>query len=134
MVTGAFDVLHKGHEHFFRQAKKHGDFLVVVVGRDKTIEKIKGEIPLNNEEARVRSVEKLGVADKVVLGSEDDPLKVVEEEKPDIICLGYDQKSFITEGLKENLAKRGVNPKIIVLEAFHPETYKSSLMKKNNSE
>jgi len=134
MVTGAFDVLHKGHEHFFREAKQQGDFLVVVVGRDKTIEKVKDELPLNNENVRLRNVKKLGIADKVVLGHEDDQLKIVEEEKPNIICLGYDQKSFITKGLREKLAKRGLTPEIKIMEPFKPETYKSSIMKKKGLE
>ncbi len=134
MVTGAFDILHKGHEHFFRESRKKGDFVVIVVGRDKTIEQIKGEMPLNNEQARLRNVQKLGIADKAVLGHEDDQLKIVEEEKPDIICLGYDQKSFITKGLREKLAKRGLKPEIIVLKPYHPEVFKSSLIKKNGLE
>jgi len=41
MVFGTFDVFHKGHESFLRQAYCYGDFLVAVVARDKTVAKIK---------------------------------------------------------------------------------------------
>ena len=48
MVFGAFDGLHPGHLDFFRQAKEYGDTLVVSVGTDKNVEKIKGKKPQNS--------------------------------------------------------------------------------------
>src|SRR3989344_5438626 len=34
MVFGTFDILHVGHLDFFKQARKLGDYLLVVVARD----------------------------------------------------------------------------------------------------
>ena len=53
MVFGSFDLLHPGHLFFLKQAKKHGDKLVVVVALDRTIESVKQQTPKYNE--RVRS-------------------------------------------------------------------------------
>ena len=41
MVFGTFDIFHKGHENFLKQAKKLGDCLTVVVARDETVLKFK---------------------------------------------------------------------------------------------
>jgi len=122
ILFGAFDLLHKGHEYFLREAKKKGDYLIVVVGREERIKKLKGEIPLISERERVAEIRKLGVADKVVLGDKKDRYKVLREVKPEVICLGYDQKANI-----EKLKKFG---KIIRLNSYSEKKYKSSLIKK----
>ncbi len=130
MCFGTFDTLHSGHEFFLKEAKKLGDYLVVAVARDSTVAAVKKRKPLNDESLRVRNVQKLGIADRVVLGYADDKLRIVEEEKPDVICLGYDQTSF-TEDLGVKLRQRGLKDvEIVRLPSYHPEKYKSSLLKK----
>jgi FAD synthetase len=121
---GTFDVLHPGHLNYFRQAKEHGDYLLVVVARDSTVLKEKGRL-LHNEKERHARVAEQKIVDKAVLGNEGDKLKIVEQEKPDVICLGYDQQ--VDENLlKKALANRGLMPKIIRLKPYFPEKYKSS--------
>ena len=106
MCFGTFDVLHEGHKFYLLEAKKLGGCLVVVVARDGTVKEVKRQQPLNNENERVKNLQKLGIADKVVLGNPGDKLRVVEDEKPQIICLGYDQ-TFFTDKIKERLGQRG---------------------------
>lgn len=121
MVFGTFDILHPGHLNLFKQARKYGDYLIVVVARDVNVEKLKGQRPKNNENARKSNLEQKDVADKVVLGYEDNPYRIVGEEKPDVICLGYDQNSYdryLGEIYPEIEVVRGVS--------FKPEIYKSS--------
>lgn len=130
LVTGTFDVLHKGHLNFFRQAREYGDELVVVVARDATVKKIKGKAPFYSEEERLKAVKDSGFADKVVLGNLDDKYRVLEEEQPDVVCLGYDQSAF-TGSLESELSERGVDARIVRLEAYKPEIYKSSKLKEN---
>lgn len=131
LVFGSFDLLHKGHEYFFREARKLGNELIVVVARDSTILDVKGRLPKYTEDERVKHVEKVDVVDKVVLGFEDDDkYKIITHIKPDVIALGYDQNSFI-EGLEDELVKRGLGGvKVVRLDAFNPEKYKSSLLKR----
>lgn len=129
MCFGTFDILHKGHEFYLREAKKLGDYLVVVVALDKTVLEVKDHAPKNNQDIRIKNLQQLGIADKIISGNPGDKLKVVEDETPEIICFGYDQKAF-TDHAKEKLQQRGVkNTKVVRLPAYHPDKYKSSLLK-----
>ena len=101
----------------------------MVVARDETVKEIKKRQPLNSENIRVRNLQQLGIADKVVLGNPGDKLKVVEDEKPSIICLGYDQ-TFFTDKIKEKLQQRGLKVEVVRVPAYKPEVYKSSLIRK----
>ena len=128
MCFGTFDLLHEGHKFYLSEAKKLGGFMVVVVARDSTVKDVKEQQPLHNEAERVRNLQQLGIADKVVLGNPGDKLKVVEDEKPQIICLGYDQ-TFFTEKIKEKLQQRGLSVEVVRLPAYKPDVYKSSLLR-----
>lgn len=129
MTFGTFDIFHKGHASYLRQAKKQGDYLVAVVARDENVFKIKGRLPENDERARLSAVRASGLADEAVLGNPDDRYKVLEEHKPDVIALGYDQKADISELRKKLLAFGLQSARIVRLEAYRPEVYKSSKLK-----
>jgi cytidyltransferase-like protein len=129
LVTGTFDIIHPGHLEFLRQAKKRGNFLIVVVARDTTVISVKHRSPLNNERTRVQRLRQLKIANKVVLGNKGNKLKIIEKWQPDIICLGYDQKIF-TKNLKKKLAQHGSYPDIIRLKPFKPHLYKSSILRR----
>lgn len=116
MASGVFDILHLGHVYFLQQAKKLGDELVVVVARDSTARKLKHQ-PIMNEEIRAKMVEALKPVDRVVLGHEDDMFKTVEEIKPDIIVLGYDQ-AFDEDYIINECKKRNLNIKVVRLPKF----------------
>jgi len=128
MVFGTFDVLHPGHLFLFEQAKRHGDFLIVVVAHDKTAHKVKGHKTTFKEQKRLNAVLSVPVVNFATLGHLDDVYKVLEEYCPEVVCLGYDQQAF-TDRLETELKKRGVHAKIIRLPAFKPEKFKSSLLK-----
>lgn len=127
MCFGTFDHLHPGHLSYLTQAKEYGDYLIVVVARDKVVERIKGRLPVESEELRVQNLELVEFLDEVCLGNLKDKYKVVRDEKPDVICLGYDQQVDLEE-LKNNFSG-----KIIRLKPYKPDIYKSSKMKKIQS-
>jgi len=129
MAFGSFDILHEGHKHYLKEAKSHGDHLIVVVARDSNIVRFKGKRPINNENQRLNNIKKLNFVDEAVLGNEDDILKVLECYKPNIICLGYDQKTIDEKNLKKELEKRNIKAKIARCKPYKPEVYKSSKMK-----
>ncbi len=109
MTGGVFDILHIGHICTLTEAKKYGDFLVVVIARDDHIMK-KGRKPIHSQEYRAKIVEALKPVDAVVLG-EDNPKKVVEMIKPDVIVYGYDQPEFLKpEGVEIVKLKEHVEP------------------------
>ena len=126
MVFGTFDKLHPGHLYLFREAKKFGDFLIAVVARDETVKKVKGKMPEKNERKRLENLKTISQINKVVLGNLTDQYLVLEDYNPDFICLGYDQHSFITENLKNEIEKRKLKAKIIRLRSYKPDIYKSS--------
>jgi FAD synthetase len=126
MVFGTFAILHPGHLYFFRQAKKYGDYLVVVLGRDSTVQKIKGRKPGMDEKARREIVESIRDVNKAVLGDKFDWYKLIIKYKPAVICLGYDQ--ITPDNFEEELRSRGVTAKIFRLKAYRPKKYKSSLI------
>lgn len=128
MVFGTFDIFHKGHKNFLKQAKERGDYLVVVVARDKTIKITKKQDARNKEMKRVKILKNSKLADRVVLGNLGDKYRVIKKHKPDIICLGYDQEFFV-RGLKKKLKSFGLKTEIIRLKSYKPEIYKSSKLR-----
>ena len=132
MTFGTFDIFHPGHESFLKQARQYGDYLIVVVARDKTVRKVKGEFTQNNENNRLIVVIESNLADEVVLGNLEDKYQVIKKYQPDVICLGYDQKAFI-ENLREKLKEFNLEKtRIVKLKPYHPEKYKSSKLKNIN--
>ena len=129
MVFGTFDGLHEGHLDFFRQAREHGDYLIALVARDKNVETFKKHLPKRNENERLEDLKNCELIDKAVLGSEDDPYKLIEELKPDVICLGYDQTHY-ANNLEIEMKKREMDVEIYRLKPFHPEKYHSSILNK----
>jgi len=129
MVFGTFDILHKGHLNFFKQAKKHGDYLIAVIARDKTVKKIKKKNAKHHEMFRILNVALSKEVNVAVLGNLKDPYKIIEEYKPSIICLGYDQNSY-TEKLEQELKKRKLRARIIKLKPYKEHIYKSSKLRK----
>jgi FAD synthetase len=100
LTGGTFNKLHPGHEYLLKECKKLG-YLVVVVANDAHNDKpnaVKSEI-------RKKNLEKLGIADKIVVGHPDSFVKTVYEEKPNVIALGYDQKmpADVTEDVLKKL-------------------------------
>ncbi|MFH1590663.1 MAG: adenylyltransferase/cytidyltransferase family protein [archaeon] len=125
MVFGTFDVLHEGHRFLFSEAKKHGTHLVVVVGRDLTVEAVKGRPPVNGQDRRLAQVQAIPEVDEVVLGEDRDKFAPIEHFRPDVICLGYDQVVF-AQDLSDELKKRGLSSEIVRLAAYRPDIYSSS--------
>jgi FAD synthetase len=119
MVFGTFDLLHKGHLYFLNEAKKHGSYLIVIIARDVTVERIKGKRPRHDELTRKNNVEKTKIADKVILGEKKLSFRFIADERPDIICFGYDQHS-------QSVEKEFPKIKYVRIAAYEPHKYKSS--------
>ena len=103
VATGVFDIIHSGHAHFFNAAKEHGDELVVIIANDDTVRKMKGE-PILSAEMRAEVVSHMKPVDRAVIGRTGDMLDIIVEEiKPDVIALGYDQRLFTRSELENKL-------------------------------
>ena len=128
VAAGTYDGIHPGHESFLSQAKALGDELVVIIGRDASVAKLKGHLPRYGEQERLVAVAALPMVGRAMLGSFDDYLAPVVVLKPDVLVLGYDQWPDEAT-IKQQLIERGLpNVRIIRLAAFRPEQYHSSLL------
>lgn len=132
MCFGTFDLLHEGHKFYLREARKLGDYLVAVVALDKTVLAVKGSPAENDQETRLRNLQNLGIADEVIPGNPGDKFKVVETERPDVLCFGYDQNSF-TENAGQKLEQRGLKVEVVRISSYHPDVYKSSRLRKGRN-
>ena len=130
MAAGTFDILHAGHVNYLKQARKLGERLVVIVATDSNVQKTKGEKPLNGQEHRRDLIASLGFVDETMIGSDKDILDSVEKIRPDVIAMGYDQRPG-NEELAKRLAKRGIKAKIVRLEPYKENLYKSSKIKRS---
>lgn len=116
MATGTFDLLHMGHIYYLKEAKKLGNTLVVVVATDATVRKLKHE-PITPQETRLGLIKELKIVDKAYLGYKDDMYTIVEEIKPDIIALGYDQ-IHDEKAIQNELRRRKLHAKIVRLPKY----------------
>lgn len=90
-TNGCFDVLHAGHVSSLQMAKQLGDFLIVAVNIDETIQKIKGpHRPINPLEHRMIVLAGLEVVDWVVPFAEETPENLLKLIKPDLLVKGAD--------------------------------------------
>jgi FAD synthetase len=105
-----------GHIFYLKEAKKLGDRLAVVVATDATVRKLKHD-PITPQEIRVNLIKELKVVDEAYLGHEGDIYSIVEEIKPDIIALGFDQ-IHSENTIKEELKKRKLNVQVVRLSKY----------------
>ncbi|MDP3765107.1 MAG: adenylyltransferase/cytidyltransferase family protein [Nanoarchaeota archaeon] len=129
MCAGTFDIIHPGHLYYLSEAKKYGDKLIVVIARDDTSQSFKGKKPVHNERERLEAVRMLKIVNEAVLGHHGNIFDIIEEIKPDTICLGYDQ-NVQKQQLEEELKKRNIKAEVIRIDAYMPNLYKSSKLKK----
>ncbi|MEM2942657.1 MAG: adenylyltransferase/cytidyltransferase family protein [Candidatus Bathyarchaeia archaeon] len=129
LATGAFDLLHFGHLKALEDAKKmggRGSRLVVIVARDKTVEKRKGRRPILPEDQRRLLVESLKPVDRAILGYEEPNIgAVIRKLKPDVIAVGYDQNDIL-EAVKEALRNYPRKVKVVQTRRYGPEDLNSS--------
>jgi len=112
ITSGYFNPIHCGHINLIREAKKLGDFLVVIVNNDEQV-KIKGSVPFMLEQERIEIVKALKYADDVVL-SIDKNASVVESLK--MVAKKYPGELFFAKGGDRH---SGNIPEVGVCEEFN---------------
>lgn len=92
-TNGCFDILHRGHITYLKEAKSFGDILVVGLNSDNSVHKLKGDNrPINNQDDRLFMLKNLSCVDFVILFDEDTPYNLINEIRPDILVKGGDYK------------------------------------------
>ena len=129
LAAGVFDLLHYGHIRYLEEAKKLGGpdaKLTVIVARDETVRRMKGQDPVIPEDQRRAVVEALRVVDEALLGFEDLDLdRVIQQVRPDIVAVGHDQEAIRNQVDKIKRA-RELSLEIIQVGRFGEEDLNSS--------
>jgi rfaE bifunctional protein nucleotidyltransferase chain/domain len=91
LANGVFDTLHVGHTRYLAGAKSEGDLLVIAVNSDSSVRSLKGPgRPILDENARALLVAALRDVDYVVIFSEPNVEKLLEELRPGVHAKGTD--------------------------------------------
>jgi len=90
-TNGCFDILHAGHVRYLAAARAEGDVLVVGLNSDKSVKSIKDKKrPIVTQTQRAEVLSALSSVDFVTVFDEPDPLKLIQDVRPDIIVKGGD--------------------------------------------
>lgn len=112
-TNGCFDILHVGHTRYLKEAKKHGDVLILGLNSDESVRSLKGEKrPLIPERERADIMASLEAVDYVTIFHELTPLALIEYLKPDILVKGGDYREDEVVG-RESVGKWG--GKVIII-------------------
>lgn len=128
MVFGTFDVLHPGHLWFLKKASQYGR-LIVALTPDKMCLKYKDHLPCHSFIQRKSHLEDIIYLDKVISAdTRAGSWQTVQQLRPSIIVLGYDQK-LLRRHLEKRLRELNLNPRIIMLKAYRQHFYQSSRLR-----
>ena len=93
LTNGCFDILHPGHIHLLQEAKKLGNFLIVAINSDNSVNKLKGSgRPFNRLSSRIKMLASLACVDLVISFNEISPENIIKKISPDILVKGGDYK------------------------------------------
>jgi len=141
LVCGVFDLLHLGHLWFFKQAKRFGNHLTVLVARDSTVRRAKKHPAFFKEKERMQLLSSLKIVDRVVLGDTKSMYRGVLNVRPDVLVLGYDQlkvagrllgvsNAASPREIERKFAEKGLKLRVVRLKkGWMPERFKSKKVK-----
>lgn len=90
-TNGVFDILHAGHVTYLLKAASLGDFLVVGMNSDQSVQEIKGpDRPIVNEQERALVLCALESVDYVTIFSDENPVPILKTLQPDVYAKGGD--------------------------------------------
>ena len=106
IAQGTFDILHPGHLHYLRESASIGDELHVIIARRENV--THKARPILPDRQRRDMVAALRCVDEAHLGHPEDIFVPIEEIRPDVIVLGYDQHHD-EDALRAALRERGLD-------------------------
>jgi D-glycero-beta-D-manno-heptose 1-phosphate adenylyltransferase len=91
-TNGVFDLLHAGHIRYLKNASDNGDFLIVGVNSNVSVNKLNkvGKRPIIDELERAEILSCLFFVDIVIIFDETTPAKLIKSIKPNIYVKGGD--------------------------------------------
>jgi D-beta-D-heptose 7-phosphate kinase/D-beta-D-heptose 1-phosphate adenosyltransferase len=102
-TNGCFDVLHRAHLELLKYCNSLGK-VIVGLNSDSSIKLLKGSTrPCFSEKDRKFMLESLKYVDEVIIFSQETPIDLIENIKPDIIVKGGDYEPH--EVIGNNISK-----------------------------
>jgi D-beta-D-heptose 7-phosphate kinase/D-beta-D-heptose 1-phosphate adenosyltransferase len=97
-INGSFDVLHAGHLHILREARRQGEVLLVGLNSDASVRRYKGaDRPVVPEAQRAEMLLALRTVDFVHIFDEADPIVFIETVRPDVHVNGAEYGTACVE-------------------------------------
>ena len=125
ITVGVFDYFHLGHLRLFKNAKKHGDYLIVAIQDGECILKTKPNATvLYTTEERIEIVSALKIVDEVIVYKDVDT--ILPEMDFDVFAKGEDQ---IHEGFQRAVEWCHENGKEVVIIPRTPGICSSDIKK-----
>ncbi|GAA2749042.1 PfkB family carbohydrate kinase [Amnibacterium kyonggiense] len=119
-TNGCFDVLHRGHTAYLKQARALGDLLVVAVNDDESTRRLKGPgRPVNPVADRAGVVAELACVDFITVFSTDTPIPLLETIAPDVYAKGGD---YLPEMLAETPVVEANGGVVRILDYISPHS------------
>ena len=110
ITSGFFNPLHLGHTNLMREAKKLGDFLVVIVNNDNQVT-VKGSVPFMSEKERLEIIGDLRYVDEVFLSIDQD---IAIAKSLEFVAKKYDDaKLLFAKGGDRNLDNLPESEKLV---------------------
>lgn len=129
LASGVFDLVHYGHVRFIEEAKKIGGKktqLIVIVARDRTVQRLKGRKPIISEDQRRAVIESLKPVDEAILGYEDLSFEdTILKINPDIIAMGHDQQE-LEKQIQSFITQHNLNIRVVRIGKFGREDLDST--------
>jgi D-beta-D-heptose 7-phosphate kinase/D-beta-D-heptose 1-phosphate adenosyltransferase len=98
-TNGCFDILHAGHISLLQQARQEGDFLIVALNTDASVQKLKGPTrPVNSLSDRMQVIGALEAVDLVCSFSQETPEQLMALLQPDVVVKGGDYQAHLLPG------------------------------------
>jgi len=119
VTNGCFDIMHRGHASYLREARMQGDALLVLVNSDASVRRIKGpKRPVVSEADRAYMLCALSAVDRVVIFDDARCDRELAALAPDVYVKGGDYTLDTLDPVERGALER-VGAKI-VLKPFVP--------------
>lgn len=126
-TNGCFDIIHAGHVRYLAEARKLGDYLIVALNSDRSVQELKGPTrPVNHQEDRAEVMAALAAVDYVVIFDERTAESLISEIKPNIYVKGGD---YCIEDIPEAKIVAGNGGKTVLIPEV-PGRSSSNIIKK----
>ncbi len=118
-TNGCFDIIHQGHIDYLSKAASLGDYLIIGLNTDASVQRLKGpERPVQDEKSRAMILASFFFVDLVVYFDEDTPYELIKAVQPDILVKGSDYHPEDIVGYDIIKAKHGKVKTIPFLEGY----------------